>query len=90
MWRKRIARDRCDGLVDGERPVRPKAGSVLTEAEREQLTQPCEPGANATPPGAQHLRILRTGRGEAVMSDNRPTPSSEGAIPRYNYQVRWP
>ena len=39
LWRKRFARDRCDGLVDGGRPGRPKAGLVLTEAEREQLTR---------------------------------------------------
>jgi transposase len=39
LWRKRFARDRCDGLVDGVRPGRPKAGLVLTEAEREQLTR---------------------------------------------------
>ena len=39
LWRQRFARDRCDGLVDGGRPGRPKAGLVLTEAEREQLTR---------------------------------------------------
>jgi transposase len=39
LWRKRFARDHYDGLVDGGRPGRPKAGLVLTEAEREQLTR---------------------------------------------------
>jgi transposase len=38
-WRKRFARDRCDGLVDGRRSGRPKAELVLTDAEREQLTR---------------------------------------------------
>src|SRR6188474_1776306 len=39
LWRKRFARDRCDGLVDVSRPGRPKAGLVLADAEREQLTR---------------------------------------------------
>src|SRR5215212_359726 len=37
-WRKRFARARCDGLVDGRRSGRPKAELVVTEDEREQLT----------------------------------------------------
>jgi hypothetical protein len=36
-WRKRFARSRCDGLLDGARTGRPKATLVLTDAEREQL-----------------------------------------------------
>ena len=38
-WRKRFARARCDGLVDGRRSGRPKAELVVTEDEREQLTR---------------------------------------------------
>jgi transposase len=38
-WRKRFARSRCDGLVDGRRSGRPKAELVVTEDEREQLTR---------------------------------------------------
>ena len=38
-WRKRFARARCDGLVDGRRSGRPKAELVVTDAEREQLTR---------------------------------------------------
>ena len=38
-WRKRFARARCAGLVDGRRPGRPKAELMLTEDEREQLTR---------------------------------------------------
>jgi transposase len=38
-WRKRFARDRCDGLVDGRRSGRPKAELVLTDVEHEQLTR---------------------------------------------------
>jgi transposase len=36
-WRKRFAQARCDGLIDGRRPGRPKAELVLTDAERDQL-----------------------------------------------------
>jgi transposase len=36
-WRDRFARDGLPGLADGARPGRPKAGLVLTDAEREQL-----------------------------------------------------
>jgi transposase len=38
-WRKRFARDRCAGLVDGRRSGRPKAELALTDAEHEQLTR---------------------------------------------------
>jgi transposase len=38
-WRKRFARARCAGLVDGRRSGRPKPELVLTDAEREQLTR---------------------------------------------------
>ena len=33
-----VRRERVPGLADGTRPGRPKAGLVLTDAEREQLT----------------------------------------------------
>jgi len=36
-WRRRFAADRCDGLMDGVRPGRPKDELVLSAAEREQL-----------------------------------------------------
>src|SRR6266487_103353 len=38
-WRGRFAERRMAGLADGGRPGRPKAGLVLTAAEREQLTR---------------------------------------------------
>ena len=38
-WRKRFAGARLDGLADGARAGRPKAGLVLTGAERDQLTR---------------------------------------------------
>jgi transposase len=38
-WRSRFAGHGVDGLADGARPGRPKAGLVLTGAEREQLTR---------------------------------------------------
>ena len=36
-WRKRFEVDGVDGLIDTERPGRPKADLVLTTAERDQL-----------------------------------------------------
>ncbi len=36
-WRERFARDGVAGLADSARPGRPKAGLVLTDAERAQL-----------------------------------------------------
>lgn len=38
-WRRRFAEDRLAGLSDRERPGRPKADLVLSDAEREQLTR---------------------------------------------------
>ena len=38
-WRKRFAEERLDGLADGDRPGRPKAELLLTDAERAQLTR---------------------------------------------------
>src|ERR687894_2928919 len=35
-WRKRFARARCAGLVDGQRSGRRTAEPVVTDAEREQ------------------------------------------------------
>jgi hypothetical protein len=38
-WRERFAASGVAGLADGTRPGRPKAGPVLTDAERDQLTE---------------------------------------------------
>jgi transposase len=38
-WRRRFAEERLKGLVDGERPGRPKADLVLSDTERAQLTR---------------------------------------------------
>jgi transposase len=38
-WRRRFAEAGLGGLADGARPGRPKAGLVLTGAERDQLTR---------------------------------------------------
>jgi transposase len=38
-WRSRFAEAGLGGLADGARPGRPKAGLVLTDAERDQLTR---------------------------------------------------
>src|ERR1700756_5222955 len=36
-WRKRFEVSGTDGLIDSQRPGRPKADLVLTDAERDQL-----------------------------------------------------
>ncbi len=38
-WRARFAEHGLDGLADGARPGRPKAGLVLTDAERDRLSR---------------------------------------------------
>jgi len=38
-WRSRFAESGLEGLADSARPGRPKAGLVLTDAERDQLTR---------------------------------------------------
>ncbi|MGW3697718.1 helix-turn-helix domain-containing protein, partial [Streptomyces sp. NPDC005149] len=38
-WRKRFVESRLEGLADTDRPGRPKAGLVLSDLEREQLTR---------------------------------------------------
>jgi DNA-binding NarL/FixJ family response regulator len=38
-WRKRFSLARLDGLADGARPARPKAGLMLAGAERDQLAR---------------------------------------------------
>jgi transposase-like protein len=38
-WRQRFAGARLGGLADGARPGRPKAGLVLADGERDQLTR---------------------------------------------------
>jgi transposase len=39
VWRRRFAEDRLAGLIDRQRPGRPKADLVLSPVEREQLTR---------------------------------------------------
>src|ERR1019366_117672 len=53
-WRRRFAGERLGGLADGERPGRPKAGLVLTDAERDQLAAWSRRGER--PPGPNRER----------------------------------
>ena len=39
VWRRRFTEDRLAGLIDRQRPGRPKADLVLSAGEREQLTR---------------------------------------------------
>src|ERR1035438_1000839 len=46
-WRTRFTESGAEGLADGTRPGRPKAGLVLTDAERDQLARWARRGETA-------------------------------------------
>ena len=63
-WRKRFEVSRVAGLIDGERPGRPKADLVLTADERDQLPAVVaagEVGAGVGVAGADRLGLRGTG-----------------------------
>src|ERR1700759_2957402 len=60
-WRERFAVSGVAGLADGARPGRPKAGLVLSDAEREQLARWARRAEKAQGP-ALRARV-RWGRG---------------------------
>src|ERR1019366_5773986 len=62
-WRQRFAGARLDGLADGARLGRPKAGLVLTEAERDQLTRWSRRGKAGPAPGRGATIALGGARG---------------------------
>ena len=62
-WRKRFEVGGVDGLIDSQRPGRPKADLVLSAGERDQLhavVAAGEVGAGVGVAGADHLGLRRT------------------------------
>jgi transposase len=82
-WRRRFAGARLEGLADGERPGRPKAGLVLTDAERDQLTR-WSRRAKTSQALAVRARIVlacaRGGSNKQVAAELRVT---EGTVARW-------
>jgi transposase len=79
LWRKRFARARCDGLVDGSRAGRPKAGLVLSDAEREQLTRWSRRARTAQALALRSKIVLACARGlsnKQVAEQLRVTPGT--------------
>src|SRR6202451_301072 len=68
-WRSRFAESGPAGLADGARPGRPKAGLVLTGAERDQLGRWARRGETSQAPGARARKVLGLSRGGG---DNTP------------------
>ena len=78
-WRKRFARARCAGLVDGQRSGRPKAELVLTDAEREQLTRWARRATTAQALAVRAKIVLACAGGlsnTAVATQLRVTPAT--------------
>src|ERR1017187_5325263 len=60
-WRERFAASGVAGLADGARPGRPKAGLVLSDAEREQLQRWARRGKNSPRPGPPGEQMVGCG-----------------------------
>ena len=78
-WRKRFAHQRCDGLIDGPRPGRPKTAFVLSDAEREQLTRWSRRAKTAQALALRSKIVLACARGQSnaeVAAQLRVTPGT--------------
>jgi transposase len=85
-WRTRFAGTRLDGLADGERAGRPKAGLVLTDAERDQLTRWSRRAKTSQALALRSKIVLACARGlpnKQVAAELRITP---GTVTRWRHR----
>jgi transposase len=78
-WRRRFVESRLEGLADGARPGRPKAGLVLTEDERVQLQQWARRASSAQALALRAKIVLACAGGRSnkeVAEDLRVTPGT--------------
>jgi transposase len=76
-WRKRFIDARLEGLADGERSGRPKAGLVLSEAERAQLMRWARRAKTAQSLALRARIVLRCAEGGA----NKQVAAELGVAP---------
>ena len=77
-WRRQFREAGLAGLADGERPGRPKAGLVLTDAERDQLTRWARRAKTAQALALRAKIVLACARGREQQAGRRGAADHAG------------